>query len=112
MELRHGGRIGDYDLLDEIGRGGMAQVWSVRDVRSGNVYAAKTLLPEFAADVALQERLLREARNQCQLQHPSIVRAYGTFQSDGRTFILMELVNGESLETYLTRRAPAAAPPG
>jgi len=110
MELRHGGRIGDYDLLDEIGRGGMAQVWSVRDVRSGNTYAVKTLLPEFAGDVALQERLLREARNQCQLQHPSIVRAYGTFQSEGRTFILMELVNGESLETYLTRRRPLPMP--
>jgi serine/threonine-protein kinase len=110
MELRHGGRIGDYDLLDEIGRGGMAQVWSVRDVRSGNAYAVKTLLPEFAADVALQERLLREARNQCQLQHPSIVRAYGTFQSEGRTFILMELVNGESLETYLIRRRPLPMP--
>ena len=54
--------------------------------------------------MALQERLLREARNQCQLQHPAIVRAYGTFQSEGRTFILMELVNGESLETYLTLR--------
>jgi serine/threonine-protein kinase len=82
----------------------------VRDVRSGNTYAVKTLLPEFAGDTALQERLLREARNQCQLQHPSIVRAYGTFQSDGRTFILMELVNGESLETYLTRRRPLPMP--
>jgi serine/threonine-protein kinase len=110
MELRRGGRIGDYDLLDEIGRGGMAQVWSVRDARSGNGYAVKTLLPEFAGDAALQERLLREARNQCQLQHPSIVRAYGTFQSEGRTFILMELVNGESLETYLTRRRPLPMP--
>jgi len=110
MELRHGTRIGDYDLMDEIGRGGMAQVWSVRDVRSGNTYAVKTLLPEFAGDAALQERLLREARNQCQLQHPSIVRAYGTFQSEGRTFILMELVNGESLETYLTRRRPLPMP--
>jgi serine/threonine-protein kinase len=110
MELRHGIRIGDYELVDEIGRGGMAQVWSVHDVRSGNTYAVKTLLPEFAGDAALQERLLREARNQCQLQHPSIVRAYGTFQSEGRTFILMELVNGESLETYLTRRRPLPMP--
>jgi len=110
MELRHGGRIGDYDLLDEIGRGGMAEVWSVRDARTGNTYAVKTLLGEFAGDGALQERLLREARNQCQLQHPSIVRAYGTFQSEGRTFILMELVNGESLETYLTRRRPLPMP--
>jgi len=102
MDLRPGTQIGDYELVSFIGRGGMAQVWSIRN-REGRSFAVKTLRPEFANDVALQERLLREASNQCQLVHPSILRAYGTFTFDNQTYILMELVDGESLETYLAR---------
>jgi len=103
-ELRPGTRCGDYELLAFIGKGGMAQVWSARNTRNGELVAVKTLLPVYAADPVLQERLAREGDSQSALRHPNILRAYGTFRLNDSIFMVMDLVDGESLERYLLRR--------
>jgi serine/threonine protein kinase len=102
--LRPGDRCGDYELLAFIGRGGMAQVWSARDVHTREVVALKTLLPLYAGNAILQERLMREGQSQQVLQHPNILRALNTFPWNGTNYIVMDLVDGESLEGYMQRR--------
>ena len=108
-ELTPGARYGEYELLAFIGRGGMAVVWSARRA-SGKLVALKTLLPQFATDPVLQERLMREGESQKMLEHPNILRADGAFRIDGTIFVVMDLVDGESLERYLLRRPNTPIP--
>jgi serine/threonine-protein kinase len=103
-------RCGDYELLAFIGKGGMAQVWSARHLISGELVAVKTLLPLYAADPVLQERLAREGDSQKTLHHPNILRAHGTFRLNGSIFMVMDLVDGESLERYMLRRRNIPVP--
>jgi serine/threonine protein kinase len=103
-EFTAGERCGDYELLAYIGRGGMAQVWSARHVHTGELVAIKALLHNYAGNAVLQERLSREGQSQKALDHPNILRAQGTFLWNGSHMMVMELVDGESLEHYLQRR--------
>ena len=103
-ELRPGERCGDYELLAYIGHGGMAQVWSARSLLSRELVAVKTLLPAYAENPVLKERLSREGQSQNILQHPNILRSHGTYQWNGSIFMVMDLVDGESLEKYILRR--------
>jgi len=103
-ELRPGYRCGDYELLAFIGQGGMAQVWSARSVSKGELVAIKALLPAYAENGVLRERLLREGQSQNMLQHQNILRSRGTYEWGRSIFMVMELVDGESLERYIQRR--------
>jgi serine/threonine protein kinase len=103
-ELRPGAHCGDYELLAHIGQGGMAQVWSARSLASGELVAIKTLLPAYRENAVLKERLSREGQSQNFLHHPNILRSLGTFQWMGLIFMVMDLVDGESLEKYIRRR--------
>jgi serine/threonine protein kinase len=103
-ELRPGERCGDYELLAYVGQGGMAQVWSARSLLSGELVAIKTLLPTYAENSVLKERLSREGQSQNILHHPNILRSHGTYQWNGSVFMVMDLVDGESLEKYILRR--------
>lgn len=79
-------------------------MWSARHVRTGELFAIKTLLHNYAANPVLQERLAREGQSQKALEHPNILRAHGTFLWQGSNLMVMDLVDGESLERYLQRR--------
>jgi len=109
-DLSPGMRCGDYELLAFIGKGGMAQVWSARNTVNRELVAIKTLLPLYAADPVLQERLAREGESQKTLRHPNILKAHGTFRLDGSIFMVMDLVDGESLERYMRRRRRIPVP--
>ncbi len=95
---------GRYRLDQLIARGGMATVWLSRDELLGRRVAVKTLHPELAHDDALRGRFRQEAVAAAGLSHPNIVATYDTGEDDGIAFIVMELVEGESLRQLLDRR--------
>lgn len=101
--MQEGSQIGQYALVRKIGEGGMAEVWEARHIVLGNRVAVKFLLPEFARNQDLQERFLNEAKRQALLQHPNIVPAIDFFQVDGRSFFVMQYVDGQSLDDRLKK---------
>lgn len=97
--LLAGGRLvfGRYELLREVGRGGMGVVWAARDARLEMVVALKFLPDTVARDPEALCDLRRETRCALELTHPHIVRAYTIEQEQGLAAIVMELVEGQSL---------------
>ncbi|MGB6146955.1 MAG: serine/threonine-protein kinase, partial [Mycolicibacter algericus] len=99
---------GRYRLQRLIATGGMGQVWEAVDNRLGRRVAVKVLKPEFSSDPEFIERFRAEARNTAMLNHPGIasVHDYGETDLDGEgrtAFLVMELVNGEPLNSVLKR---------
>ena len=97
---------GQYQVVREIGRGGMGVVFLARDVALHRLVAIKVLRREFAENEEHRERFRREARTTARLSHPSIVPVY-TFGEDGAlVYIVMKYVHGESLAERLRRAGP------
>ena len=90
----------NYELLQEIGRGGMGVVYAGRDVRLDRLVAIK-VLPDLVASAEVRERFLREARAAARLSHPSIVPIYSADDRDGVTFLVMAYVDGPTLSTRI-----------
>jgi serine/threonine protein kinase len=95
--------FGRYRVEGELGSGGMAVVYRAHDEDLDRVVAIKLLADNLAGDAAFRERFLREARLTARLRHPNIVQIYDTGEHDGRPFIVMEYVAGESLAERLAR---------
>lgn len=108
MSLGTGTRLGSYEVLSVLGRGGMGEVWRARDVRLGRDVAIKALPTEFSDDADRLARFEREAKLLASLNHPNIASIYGVEQIDTRLFLVLELVEGETLADRLMRsRLPA-----
>ncbi len=99
---------GAYELLQEIGRGGMGVVYAARDVRLERLVAIK-VLPELVSSDLVRERFLREARAAARLSHPSIVPIYAADERAGVTFLVMAYVDGSTFSA-LMRDGNALAP--
>jgi serine/threonine protein kinase len=95
-----------YELSERIGAGGMGTVWRARDTLLGRDVAVKILHEGLASDAAFAERFRREARAAARLGHPNIAAVYDTGEHEGMPFIVMELVDGESLHTRIKRDGP------
>jgi beta-lactam-binding protein with PASTA domain len=93
-----------YRLLVQLGRGGMGAVWRARDERLGRDVAVKLLHDWVADDPDLARRFEREATALALIQHPHVVRLYDVVEVDGRTGLVLELVEGGSLATHLDDR--------
>jgi serine/threonine protein kinase len=103
-DLEQGERIvGQYVLVQKIGEGGMAEVWKAQHRVLGTFVAIKFLRPGFAGVLDIEKRFLDEGKRQAQLSHPNIVSAYDFLYEDGRSYLIMKLVEGESLEDRLFR---------
>ena len=102
-----------YELLEEVGRGGMGVVYRAREGALNRHVAVKVLQPRFPADGPATARFLEEAQITGQLQHPGIppVHHVGTLP-DGRPFLVMKLIKGNTLEELLKERADPAADRG
>jgi two-component system LytT family response regulator len=98
-----GSRLGHYEVLDELGRGGMGVVYRARDTRLKRDVALKVLSPALTGDPALRERLVREAQTAAALSHPAVSVVHEVGEAGGVTFIAMELVRGEPLSRLLSR---------
>ena len=102
-----------YELLDEVGRGGMGIVYRARDVAFGRDVAVKLLADRYPLDSPAAQRFLNEARITGQLQHPGIpaVHQVGSLP-DGRPFLAMKLIKGCTLEALLKERPDPSAERG
>jgi hypothetical protein len=99
--LKPGDQLGSFEILGMIGRGGMGEVYRARDPRLKREVAIKTLPPAFAADRDRVARFEREARAASALNHPNIVSVYDIGHQGGVSFIVSELVEGETLARVL-----------
>jgi Tol biopolymer transport system component len=103
MPLQPGLRLGPYEILSPLGAGGMGEVYKARDTRLDRTVAIKVLPVSLSDDVERRERFEREARAVSALNHPHICMLYDVGRQGGIDFLVMELVDGESLEDRLTK---------
>ncbi len=101
-----GQTFGKCRLLDLIGRGGMGNVYLAEHLFLRRKVAIKVLSRDLSAIPEEVERFEREAVSAAKLDHPNIVRIHDVDEENGRTFIVMEYVDGEDLEERLRRQAP------
>src|SRR5579884_1537303 len=96
-------RLGNYEVLEKLGEGGMGEVWRARDDRLNRTVAVKILPQDVANDPARRARFEQEARALGALNHPNIVAVYDAGQENGQAFIVSELVDGEPLRNVIDR---------
>lgn len=101
MSLSIGSRIGPYDVLAPLGRGGMGEVYRARDSRLGRLVAIKVLSGARNGSPASVERFQREARTIARLSHAHICTVHDVGDQDGVPFLVMELLEGETLSDHL-----------
>jgi serine/threonine protein kinase len=93
-----GRTLGSYQIMEELGRGGMAVVYRAYQPSLGRYVAIKVLPPQLAFDRQFVERFLREARSAANLRHPNIVVIHDVGEQDGLYFIVMEYLEGRTLK--------------
>ncbi|MFI4969999.1 MAG: protein kinase [Lysobacterales bacterium] len=96
-------RLGHYDIVAELGRGGMGVVYKGYESSLHRYVAIKVLADSLAHDEAIKERFLREARSMAALNDPHIIQIYFIGDDEGQTYFVMEFVEGESLGSMLKR---------
>jgi serine/threonine-protein kinase len=101
--MRAGTLLGAYEILAPLGSGGMGEVYRARDTRLGREVAVKILFEDVASDAARRARFEREARAVAALNHPHIATLHDVGRAEGVDFLVMELVEGETLAERLKR---------
>src|SRR5690242_19532505 len=101
MALSGGTRLGNYEIIEQLGKGGMGEVYCARDTRLGREVAIKVLPAALANDPERLARFEREAKVLASLNHPNIATSYGLEESAEGKAIAMELVEGETLKSPL-----------
>src|SRR6266508_1580112 len=109
MALQPGTRLGNFEILDPLGKGGMGEVYRARDTRLGRDVAIKVLPESFARDPARAARFEREARLLAAVNHPGIAAIYGAEEFESIPCIVMELVPGETLSERMANGALSLA---
>ena len=105
MTLAAGRSLAHYTILAPLGAGAMGEVWRARDGKLGREVAIKVLPQQFTADAERLRRFEREAKTLASLNHPHIAQIFGVDQVGETCFLVLELVEGESLDERLKRGA-------
>ena len=95
-----------YEILEKVGDGGMALVYSAKDHLLSRVVAVKVLRSQFADDEQFVERFRREARSAASLSHPNIVNIYDVGEQGSIHYIVMEYVQGRTLHDLVHEHGP------
>src|SRR5512142_857536 len=98
-----GKTLGHYQITGQLGKGGMGEVYQAKDSKLGRNVAIKVLPEEFARDPERVARFQREARLLASLNHPGIAGIHGLEEEGGAQFLVLELVEGETLGDELKR---------
>jgi serine/threonine protein kinase/Tol biopolymer transport system component len=106
MTIVAGTRLGSYEVVAQIGAGGMGEVYHAHDTKLGRDVAIKVLPEAFAHDADRLSRFQREAKMLASLNHPNIATIHGLEQSGGTSYLVMELVSGETLAERVKREGP------
>ena len=101
-----GDRLGDYELIDFVGGGGMGRVYRARDARLARVVALKVLAPDQAADEATLLRFQNEAQSAARLDHQNIARVYHVGEERGIPYIAFEFVEGLNIRELVIKKGP------
>src|SRR4051794_17840045 len=99
-----GRTIGNYEILDKLGEGGMGVVWKARDTRLDRLVAIKMLPADKAAGPERKRRFVLEAKAASALNHPNIITIHDISCEDGMDFIVMEYVRGKPLDQVIPRK--------
>ena len=110
--LMIGKTLGHYRISSQIGKGGMGEVFQAKDQVLGRDVAIKVLPVEFIRDADRISRFQREAKVLASLNHPNIAAIYGLERSGETNFLVLELVEGETLADYIARNAGVLAGKG
>jgi serine/threonine protein kinase/Tol biopolymer transport system component len=103
MALAAGTKLGSYEVFSQIGAGGMGEVYQAHDTKLGRDVAIKVLPEAFAHDADRLSRFQREAKMLASLNHPNIATIHGLEQSGDTSYLVMELVSGETLQERVKR---------
>lgn len=110
-------RLGDFELIEEIGRGGMGVVWRARQSSLNRVVALKMIRGDILENAAARQRFRAEAEAAATLNHPNIVPVFEVGEAEGHSYFAMQLVEGGTLAGHLadglwsTRHCPAHKKP-
>ncbi len=105
-----GATLGQYQILREIGRGGMAVVYEAYQPSLGRSVAIKVLPPQYTFDATFVQRFQQEARAAARLEHPNIVSIYDVGEQNGVYYIVMQKLEGESVHGLIQRSGRIAPP--
>ncbi len=105
MLLQPADRLGPYEILEPIGKGGMGEVYKARDTRLHRTIAIKILPRDRVADPNRKGRFMQEARAASALNHPNIITLFDIASGDGIDYLVMEYVPGKSLDTFISAKA-------
>jgi len=103
MALAPGARLGPYEVLEQIGEGGMGEVYKATDTRLNRTVALKVLPRHFSSNPEMRERFEREARAIASLNHPHICTLHDIGREDDQDFLVIEYLEGETLAERLKR---------
>jgi serine/threonine protein kinase len=105
LTLSPGAKLGRYEIRSKIGEGGMGEVYLAHDTFLDRKVAIKFLTADSVADDRAKKRLIREARAAAKLDHPHICSIYEVDEVDGRSFFVMQYVEGETLDSRMRKKA-------
>ena len=98
-----GQTISHYKILEKLGSGGMGDVYKAEDLKLGRQVALKFLASHLVSDPEVRKRFEREAKAAASLNHPNICTVHEIDEADGKIFLAMELVKGDSLESHIEK---------
>jgi serine/threonine-protein kinase len=102
--------LGEYEVLAELGRGGMATVFLAHDLQLDRKVAIKVMSPQLVAGEGMVERFKLEARTAAGLSHPHIIPIYAVRQTDDLLYFVMKFIEGRSLDSIIKQSAPLPVP--
>ncbi len=96
--------VADYNIIEKIGQGGMGEVYKAVHTKLDQTVAVKVLSSEYSLNPSMRKRFINEARIQAKFSHPNMVNIFNLIEQDNNVFIVMEYINGGTLEGHLKQK--------